>query len=441
MFFYSSPSSSPYAYGLSGAVPSPMAPAPAPTLPPLHPSMITPQLSPPAPFPNNNLLQAHYARGGHVEGLREAAEDLRGYGRHGDTMLAHISPAEALMLRAMGGSGTINPHTGLPEYFSFGDVFKKYVGPVVGSVLGTFLGGPVGGAIGGAIGGSFGHPKNRIGPLKGGAMGFFAGPTLLGGGAGLMGGGGMSGMLSGAGQGFGSSMGMLHGGLSNLMGGGAGAVGGGGSLGMMGGLSRLAGAAVPAAPGAAGSAGAAGAAGAASAGGGGLLSALGGGGGLLNTALLGTAILGTLGRRESTPDQGGPASMAAALAQAQPHWRPEQYPRRRRPYRNQYRPLPKDYDPARHGEHRFFEPEEEEGEEHRYYGGYIDDATGGQDDRVKASLSGGEFVLPADVVSDLGDGNNKAGAEKMYGLMRNVRHHKGRNGLPPKARPIASYLR
>ena len=150
MFFYSSPSSSPYAYGLSGAVPSPMAPAPAPTLPPLHPSMITPQLSPPAPFPNNNLLQAHYARGGHVEGLREAAEDLRGYGRHGDTMLAHISPAEALMLRAMGGSGTINPHTGLPEYF-FGGFLKKIFGPVLGGIGGALLGGlagPVGALVG-----------------------------------------------------------------------------------------------------------------------------------------------------------------------------------------------------------------------------------------------------------------------------------------------------
>jgi hypothetical protein len=32
-------------------------------------------------------------------------------------MLAHINPQEAAMLKAMGGSGTINPDTGLPEYF------------------------------------------------------------------------------------------------------------------------------------------------------------------------------------------------------------------------------------------------------------------------------------------------------------------------------------
>lgn len=412
-----------------------MTPAPAPTLPPLHPSMVTPQLSPPSPFPNTNLLQAHYARGGHVEGLQEAAEDLRGYGRHGDTVLAHISPAEALMLRAMGGSGTINPHTGLPEYFLGGvwKSIKRYVGPVIGSIAGTILGGPVGGAIGGAIGGSFGHPNNRIGPLKGGAMGFFAGPTLMGGGAGLMN-GGMGGMLSGAGQGFGSSMGMLGSGLSSLIGGGPGA----GTMGVMGGLSRLTGMGMP---GAAATVAPAAAAAPAAAGGGGLLSALGGGGGLLNTALLGTAILGTLGRRETIPDQGGPVSLSDAIAQAQPQWRPEQYPRRLRPYRNRYRPLPRDYNPAYQGEHRFFEPEEEEEEDHRYRGGYIDDATGGQDDKVKASLSGGEFVIPSDVVSSMGDGNNRAGAEKFYALMRNVRHHQGRSsGLPPRARPIASYL-
>lgn len=37
-------------------------------------------------------------------------------GRDGDTMLAHINPREAAMLRASGGRGTINPNTGLPEF-------------------------------------------------------------------------------------------------------------------------------------------------------------------------------------------------------------------------------------------------------------------------------------------------------------------------------------
>ena len=57
-------------------------------------------------------------------GLASAARQLRRAGRSGDTMLAHINPREAQMLKQAGGSGTINPSTGLPEYFSFGDLFK-----------------------------------------------------------------------------------------------------------------------------------------------------------------------------------------------------------------------------------------------------------------------------------------------------------------------------
>ena len=37
-------------------------------------------------------------------------------GRNGDTMLAHINPQEAALLKALGGSGTKNPYTGMPEY-------------------------------------------------------------------------------------------------------------------------------------------------------------------------------------------------------------------------------------------------------------------------------------------------------------------------------------
>jgi len=46
--------------------------------------------------------------------------NLASKGRFGDTMLAHINPQEAGLLTAMGGSGTINPQTGLPEFYGFG---------------------------------------------------------------------------------------------------------------------------------------------------------------------------------------------------------------------------------------------------------------------------------------------------------------------------------
>ena len=52
------------------------------------------------------------ARGGIAEAVRKVAAQ----GRDGDTMLAHINPQEAALLKAHGGSGTINPRTGLREY-------------------------------------------------------------------------------------------------------------------------------------------------------------------------------------------------------------------------------------------------------------------------------------------------------------------------------------
>ena len=49
--------------------------------------------------------------------LKALAKVLAGKGRRGDTMLAHITPKEAKKLKKMGGSGTTNPETGLPEFF------------------------------------------------------------------------------------------------------------------------------------------------------------------------------------------------------------------------------------------------------------------------------------------------------------------------------------
>ena len=83
-----------------------------------------------------------FAEGGIIN-VREIASEIAKMGRNGDTMLAHITPAEARMLRRRGGSGTINPQTGLPEFFlkklvkTVGKVFKgavKAVTSVVKSV-------------------------------------------------------------------------------------------------------------------------------------------------------------------------------------------------------------------------------------------------------------------------------------------------------------------
>jgi hypothetical protein len=48
--------------------------------------------------------------------LKALAEMLRRQGRGQDTILAHITPQEAALLKSRGGAGTMNPDTGLPEF-------------------------------------------------------------------------------------------------------------------------------------------------------------------------------------------------------------------------------------------------------------------------------------------------------------------------------------
>ena len=55
-----------------------------------------------------------------VELLKALYKDIAGKGIKGDTQLAHINTFEARILKMYGGSGTINPETGLPQYFGGG---------------------------------------------------------------------------------------------------------------------------------------------------------------------------------------------------------------------------------------------------------------------------------------------------------------------------------
>ena len=90
-----------------------------------------------------------FAAGG-LATLRPIAAAMADQGRYGDTMLAHISPREARVLKQMGGSGSINPNTGLPEFFikklfkgvgkalkSIGRAVKKFAKSKVGRIVTT----------------------------------------------------------------------------------------------------------------------------------------------------------------------------------------------------------------------------------------------------------------------------------------------------------------
>ena len=56
---------------------------------------------------------------------KQMAKRLAELGRGGDTLLAHITPEEARVLKARGGSGTRNPKTGLLEFFDDGGSFSS----------------------------------------------------------------------------------------------------------------------------------------------------------------------------------------------------------------------------------------------------------------------------------------------------------------------------
>ena len=58
------------------------------------------------------------------------------------------------------------------------------------------------------------------------------------------------------------------------------------------------------------------------------------------------------------------------------------------------------------------------------------------DGKDPAALSGGEFVIPADVVSGLGNGNSDAGAKNLYAMMDKVRQARtGMKKQPPAINP------
>lgn len=67
-------------------------------------------------------------------------------------------------------------------------------------------------------------------------------------------------------------------------------------------------------------------------------------------------------------------------------------------------------------------------------GSGMDDAVPGMiGDQQPVAVSPGEFIVPADVVSGLGDGSSDAGADELYAMMDRVRRARGGNGDQPPA--------
>lgn len=94
--------------------------------------------------------------------MKNVANGLARYGRNGDNNLVHVSDKELAGIEQLTGRKfTTNPHTGLPEAFNFASLL-----PMVAGVAGTALGGPLGGAAaagltGAALGAAQGDSTER----------------------------------------------------------------------------------------------------------------------------------------------------------------------------------------------------------------------------------------------------------------------------------------
>lgn len=405
------------------------------------------------------------------------AEIIRQQGQGEDTILAHINPIEAAVLKSMGGSGTINPKTGLPQFGLFSNPkkwFKSVIGPAAGVVLGNMilpgLGGIIGGALGGAAGSSIRGRKDHLqSALRGASMGAAA-PTaasLLGSGASSMGAGSVGNYLTN----YGNTNAILPSlGIGNN-------AGSGGIHGVSAGESTA--------------------------------STVGREAGkkaveqsfadklmvnskdfftqpsnLMSTAVLANQLIPQKEKKvkETTPEEiaanekryRNASRLSQAELEAEAAYSLAQREAKRRARNNLYglesssvTPLyrkvnsPAEYENTRRWLEYYDNPEftgnqvrmKEGGSFNPYSSyeieypmgiiGYLQGHSGGQDDDINAKLSDGEYVIDASTVSDLGDGNNANGAKKLDQMRRNIREHKrgGSVKMPPKAKSLLSYMR
>jgi hypothetical protein len=475
--------SMPYTQGLNNPLPGYMNNNPYP----LEPSLSTPSLGTPVTI----APQANYAHGGKVKKKKKGgtmnsmpslAEMIRRQGEGQDQILAHINPEEAQMLAETSG-GDINPMTGLPQFGLFSNPkkwLKGSIGGAGGAILGNMLlpgiGGIIGGALGGAAGSAIrGRKDYAQAGLRGAAMGTML-PTaaaLAGSGASALGFNTAGSALSkyGAENAIMPSLGKLIG--NNSVGNYVGSIGQGGTAANAG-----TDAATTAANGVTGTAAKAAEAS--------YLSKWMDPQNLLTATVVGNALFNK--EKEKSPEKKAAEQKrfnqamlltpeeqarkeAAELAEEQAKRRiqknkflpderfgsleglplhrkihtPEEYKKYGRHFsyydNPQFTGTPMAY--KKGGRVPSIEYEVEEIETPKGgLGQFLEGYTGGQDDKIPALLSDGEFVIPADVVSHAGDGNNAAGAKKFDELLKNIRKHKGGSiKLPPKAKSLTSYMR
>jgi hypothetical protein len=438
-----------------------------------------------------------WKKGGRVQsrGLPSMADQVARAGRGEDTVLAHITPKEAMRLDAAMGGPSFNPETGLREYGFFDDVgdflgdAAKAVAPIAGGVLGGMFGGPLGAAAGAALGTTLVGGNLQQALLSGGVAGIgaYAAPKLAGGTGGLFGGGNTEG---------GSNF-TLDGGGGTDAGMGSGGSGGGFLSGIMGNPLAMVGL------GAAGSLGA------------GYLAdnigdddsstpktqapdpwvprqgtlaprsyrpyegdyssyaQVGGGAGhqfydQVNPGVQWYAEGGSVEApskekmRESLgrellngSDMTNPMSVLQIAQMAMPQHSPTQglpAPQMQEPQQLTQPMPPTGQSMVGQWQQQAMPPwlidRDDESDDRianliwRSPGGMVKGPGHGQADKIPAMLSNGEYVVSADVVSHLGGGSNDAGADRLDQMMANVRDQRseGGKGLPPMAKSPTEYM-
>lgn len=368
----------------------------------------------PAVNPNfcNNPQVMSYAKGGLI---KEYAKKIQAKGRNGDVILAHINPQEAAFLKRMGGSGAINPKTGLREYGGFGKFIKKAARVIVPAIA-SYFGGPSAAIAASAVLGASERGKgNKLkGALQGAGRGaiYAAAAPMVGNMAGVNPAGfmgrmagmnspsflsqlGMAGAPSaGGGIGFWGNGAGNVGAISNYMNGGMGAVINGMPLASGSSSSAL----VPAAAAAPSSAP--------------------GFGGLLQNGLLATAIGGTLLRRERPEKQ---ESLSEYLSNNKLSDDPRYKAGETKRIRRILVAPAAGYDPGVDPEHIYYQ------EQAYKDGGYLDGDSNGQSDLVPAylgdepvRLSHAEFITKAPAVAIAGGGNSNAGGKVFQSLQNEI---------------------
>lgn len=106
------------------------------------------------------------------------AQGLAALGRNGDSVLVHMTPSEVTGLQSIaqsrGTSLTVNPHTGLPEAFNLGGFFRS-LAPTLAGIGANFLVPGSGLYAGIAAGALTGAALNKKDPLAGALMGGLSG--------------------------------------------------------------------------------------------------------------------------------------------------------------------------------------------------------------------------------------------------------------------------